>query len=151
MRVPSSSVQVVIGAALVAVLGLSGCGASDGQGSTNTSTTRPSVTSVAIENAAARRFVDAVNSGSTDRIMATLADRAVVIDSGRRFADRQAIRAWVDAEIIDVRGRITVRREHPTTGGTELRVDFNSSGFNGTDLRYRFTTENDLIISLTLG
>jgi hypothetical protein len=32
-----------------------------------------------------------------------------------------------------------------------LIVDFRSSGFNGTDLRYGFTTRGNRIASLTLG
>jgi SnoaL-like domain len=149
---------VTLASAFIVALGLSGCGNTDqadtpGPSTTTaappTSTTAPG--GVAVTNAAARRFVDAVNSGSTDQIMATLTDDAVVIDSGRRFADAQSIRAWIDAEVTGVDGRITVRTEQPAADGTELRVDFQSSGFNGTNLRYRFTTRGDLITNLTLG
>jgi polyisoprenoid-binding protein YceI len=104
-----------------------------------------------VQNAAARGFVAAVNSGSTDRVMATLTVDAVVIDSGRRFADTQAIRDWVDAELTGVDGRITVEGERPNAGGTVLTVDFRSSGFNGADLRYAFETRGDRIMRLTLG
>jgi hypothetical protein len=133
-------------------LGLSGCGGPDPAGPDGSTTAaQPTGTGVAVANAAARRFVDAVNSGSTDQVMATLTGDAVVIDSGRRFADAGSIREWVDAEVTGVGGRITVRSEQPAADGTELRVDFQSSGFNGTNLRYRFTTRDDLITNLTLG
>jgi hypothetical protein len=104
-----------------------------------------------IINTAARRFVNAVNNGSTDQVMATLAGDAVVIDSGRRFADAGSIRDWIDTEVTGVDGRITVRSEQATSDGAELRVDFQSSGFNGTNLRYRFSTRGDRITNLTLG
>lgn len=83
--------------------------------------------------------------------MATLAGDAVVIDSGRRFADAGSIRDWIDTEVTGVDGRITVRSEQATSDGAELRVDFQSSGFNGTNLRYRFSTRGDRITNLTLG
>jgi hypothetical protein len=104
-----------------------------------------------VQNAAARGFVAAVNSGSTDRVMATLTDDAVVIDSGRRFADAQAIRDWVDAEVTGRDGHITVERERPNAGGTVLTVDFRSSAFDGADLRYAFETRGDQVKRLTLG
>jgi hypothetical protein len=55
--------------------------------------------------------------------MATLTDDAVVIDSGRRFAPAQAIRDWLDAEVIGPDGRITVDGERPNAGGAVLTVD----------------------------
>jgi len=48
-------------------------------------------------------------------------------------------------------GHITVRSERPSAEGTELIVDFRSSGFTASDLRYRFTTEGDRVSNLTLG
>jgi hypothetical protein len=158
VNVPRLVTRATLASAFAVALGLSGCGDMDEQdtpGSGTTAAALPTSTSaaggVAVTNAAARRFVDAVNSGSTDQVMATLSGDAVVIDSGRRFADAQSIRDWVDAEVTGVDGRITVRTEQPAADGTELRVDFQSSGFNGTDLRYRFTTRGDLITNLTLG
>lgn len=158
VNVPRLVTRATLASAFTVALGLSGCGDMDEQDNAGPSTTtaaQPTGTSVAggvaVTNPAARRFVDAVNSGSTDQVIATLTGDAVVIDSGRRFADAQSIRNWIDAEVTGVDGRITVRSEQPAADGTELRVDFSSSGFNGTDLRYRFTTRGDLITNLTFG
>jgi ketosteroid isomerase-like protein len=104
-----------------------------------------------MKNQAARRFVDAVNAGDTDQVLAALTDDAVVIDSGRRFADSTAIRNWLDTEVTGIDGRITVNSEQTTADGVVLIVDFRSSGFNGTDLRYAFITRGDRVASLTLG
>jgi hypothetical protein len=106
---------------------------------------------VEVNNQAARRFVDAVNAGDTDQVLATLTDDAVVIDSGRRFADRTAIRGWIDTEVTGVDGRITVNSEQATADGVVLIVEFRSSGFNGTGLCYGFVTRGDRVASLTLG
>ena len=83
--------------------------------------------------------------------MATLTDDAVVIDSGRRFADPRAIRDWIEAEVTGIDGHITVDREQPTADGIVLMVDFRSSGFNGADLSYAFETRGDRVTRVTLG
>jgi hypothetical protein len=59
--------------------------------------------------------------------METLTDDAVVIDTGRRFADSDTIREWVDSEVTGVDGR------------------------SGTDLRYTSTTRGDRVANLTPG
>jgi hypothetical protein len=74
-----------------------------------------------------------------------------VIDSGRWFADPAAIPSWIDTEVTGVDGRITVDSEETTADGVVLMVDFRSSGFSGTDLRYGFVTRGDRVASLTLG
>jgi SnoaL-like protein len=129
------SMRALILAATVAAVALAGCGGSDDDP----------------RNAAAARFVEAVNAGSTDRVMETLTEDAVVIDSGRRFADPDSIREWVDSEVTGVDGRIAVRDERATDEGVVLTVDFESSGFSGTDLRYTFTTRGERVADLTLG
>jgi hypothetical protein len=131
----SGRARLLIAATLVGVVGIGACGGSDEEETTPV----------------AKRFVEAVNSGSTDRVLATLSRDAVVVDSGRRFADRQAIRAWLDAEVTGVEGRITVQDDEPSANGTVLTVDFESSGFRGTDLRYAFVIGRDRISRLTLG
>jgi hypothetical protein len=135
--------------ACATVLGLSACGgaeepaASEGQ---------PTVSAPAgVKNQAARRYVDAVNAGDTDQVLATLTADAVVVDSGRRFADPTAIRDWIDTEVTGVDGRITVNSEQATADGVVLVVDFRSSGFNGSGLRYAFITRGDRVAGLTLG
>jgi hypothetical protein len=131
------------------VLGLSACSGTEEPAPAEGQPT-PSAPA-AVQNQAARRFVEAVNAGDTDQVLATLTDDAVVLDSGRRFADPTAIRDWIDTEITGIDGRITVNSEQPTTDGVVLIVDFRSSGFNGSDLRYGFITRGDRVASLTLG
>jgi hypothetical protein len=135
--------------ACVIALGLSACGGTEEPAAADR---QPTVSApVEVQNQAARRFVDAVNAGDTDQVLASLTDDAVVIDSGRRFADPTAIRSWIDTEVTGVDGRITVDSEQTTADGVVLIVDFRSSGFNGTDLRYGFVTRGDRVASLILG
>jgi hypothetical protein len=136
--------------ACATVLGLSACSGTEEPGPADRQPTS-SAPPAAVQNQAARRFVEAVNAGDTDQVLATLTEDAVVVDSGRRFADPTAIRDWIDAEVTGIDGRITVNSEQPTTDGVVLIVDFRSSGFNGSDLRYGFTTRGDRVASLTLG
>jgi SnoaL-like domain len=135
--------------ACVTALGLSACGGTEEPAAADR---QPTVSApVEVQNQAARRFIDAVNAGDTDQVLASLTDDAVVIDSGRRFADPTAIRSWIDTEVNGVDGRITVDSEQTTADGVVLIVDFRSSGFNGTDLRYGFVTRGDRVASLILG
>lgn len=135
--------------ACATALGLSACSGTEEPAPADR---QPTVSApVKVQNQAARRFVDAVNAGDTDQVLATLTDDAVVIDSGRRFADPTAIRNWIDTEVTGIDGRITVDSEQTTADGVVLIVDFRSSGFNGTDLRYGFVTRGDRVASLTLG
>jgi hypothetical protein len=141
----------LVAAVFVAALVSPSCGGSDDAERPTQSAAPERSAGAVVQNAAARDFIAAVNSGSTDRVMATLTDGAVVIDSGRRFADTQAIRDWVDAEVTGVDGHITVDDEQPNAGGTVLTVDFQSSAFNGADLRYVFEARGDRVTRLTLG
>jgi hypothetical protein len=133
-----------------AVLGLSACGGTEEPAAADRQPTASAPAAV-VQNQAARRFVEAVNAGDTDQVLATLPDDAVVIDSGRRFPDPAAIRSWIDTEVTGVDGWITVDSEETTADGVVLIVDFRSSGFSGTDLRYGFVTRGDRVASLTLG
>jgi SnoaL-like domain len=138
--------------ACATVLGLSACsGTEEPEPATAEGQSTVSAPAAAVKNQAARRFVEAVNAGDTDQVLATLTDDAVVIDSGRRFADRTAIRNWIDTEVTGIDGRITVNSEQTTADGVVLVVDFRSSGFNGTGLRYAFITRGDRVANLTLG
>jgi hypothetical protein len=80
-----------------AVLGLSACGGTEEPAAADHQPTASAPAAV-VQNQAARRFVEAVNAGDTDQVLATLTDDAVVIDGGRRFADPAAIPSWIDTE-----------------------------------------------------
>ena len=105
--------RLVVATVLVATLASPSCGGSDDDERPAQPAAPERSAGAPVQNAAARGFVTAVNSGGTDRVMATLTDDAVVIDSGRRFADPQAIRDWLDAEVTGPDGHITVDRERP--------------------------------------
>jgi ketosteroid isomerase-like protein len=139
-------VRAVTALGLVAALAVCACGG----GRDDESAQNAPTATAPVENAAARRFVEAVNSGSTDRVMATLTDDAVVVDSGRRFTDPGAITKWLEAEVTGADGRLTIRREEESADGTVLTVDFRSSAFSGTGLRYAFVTRGDRVAELTL-
>jgi SnoaL-like domain len=147
-RTPVRTALTILSCATV--LGLSACSGTQEPAAADR---QPTVSAPAAEvkSQAARRFVDAVNAGDTDQVLASLTDDAVVIDSGRRFADRAAIRDWIETEVTGIDGRITVTSEQPTADGVVLIVDFRSSGFNGTGLRYAFITRGGRVASLTLG
>jgi hypothetical protein len=133
------------------VLGLSACSGTEEPAPADRQPTPSAPPAAAVQNQAARRFVEAVNAGDPDQVLATLTEDAVVVDSGRRFAGPAAIRDWIDAELTGIDGRISVNSEQPTGDGVVLVVDFQSSGFNGSDLRYGFITRGDRVASLTLG
>jgi ketosteroid isomerase-like protein len=143
--------RLMVAAVLMAALASLSCGGSDDDERPARSAASERSAGVPVQNAAARDFVAAVNSGSTDRVIATLTDAAVVIDGGRRFADAQAIRDWLNAEVTGVDGHITVDDERANADGTVLTVDFRSSAFSGDDLRYAFQTRGDRVTRLTLG
>jgi hypothetical protein len=147
-RTPVRVALTVVTGAIV--LGLSACSGTEEPAAADRQPTA-SAPAAEVKSQAARRFVDAVNAGDTDQVLATLTDDAVVIDSGRRFADPAAIRDWIETEITGIDGRITVNSEQPTTDGVVLIVDFRSSGFNGSGLRYGFITRGDRVAGLTLG
>jgi len=150
-RTPIRAALTLTVVACATVLGLSACSGTEESEPAAVEGQSTVSAPAGVKNQAARRFVDAVNAGDTDQVLATLTDDAVVIDSGRRFADRTAIRNWIDTEVTGIDGRITVNSEQTTADGVVLVVDFRSSGFNGTGLRYSFITRGDRVANLTLG
>jgi hypothetical protein len=158
-------VRPLITCAVVACLALAACGDSDSAGGDTQPTSEASAGQAVddaspggaasarptVENPAARRFVDAVNDGNSDQVMATLAANSVVVDGGRRFTDPEAIRQWLETEVTGVDGKLNVTNERETSDGAVLTVDFASAGFSGSDLRYTFVTRRDEVVSLTLG
>ncbi|OBI85528.1 nuclear transport factor 2 family protein [Mycobacterium asiaticum] len=72
----------------------------------------------------AQRYVDAVNSFDVEAIMRTLAPDAVVNDAQREYADPEAIRAWVAAEIVGARVTMAVIHADDRYGITVLRARY---------------------------
>jgi ketosteroid isomerase-like protein len=65
--------------------------------------------------------IAAVNAQDTDAIMATFADDAYVNDARREFAGRDAIRRWVDQEMVGDKVTIEVREVLGHYGDTIVR------------------------------
>jgi hypothetical protein len=64
--------RAALATAFTVAWGLAGC--AEDTSPPRTSTARSTATAVAVDNAAARRFVDAVNSGSTEHPFTTRGD-----------------------------------------------------------------------------
>ncbi len=69
-------------------------------------------------------YVDAVNAADTDRILATFAPDAFVNDARREIEGRDAIREFVEKEIVGDSIRMEVTEVLGHHGGTILRASF---------------------------
>ena len=99
-------------------------------------------------DAAAQSYVDAVNAGDLDALVASFAEDGVVVDVSRRISGRDAIRAWAAAEVIG--GRLEVLNVTPTEGGQDLLVRWRPGGSGGWEARYRLTYDGGLIAEANL-
>ncbi|SEH00908.1 Glyoxylase, beta-lactamase superfamily II [Nonomuraea solani] len=96
-----------------------------------------------------RTYVTAVNTRNLDALAGAFADNAELIDVGRRFKGRTAIRDWARAEVIG--GSLTVigvaenRPDHQ-----RLRVRFAPGGQGGFDAYYAFTIDGTFITKAEL-
>ena len=77
--------------------------------------------------------ITAVNAQDTDAIMATFADDAYVNDARREFAGRDAIRRWVDREMVGDKVTIEVREVLDHYGDTIVRGAYEGT-FDRTNL-----------------
>jgi hypothetical protein len=84
--------------------------------------------------------ITAVNAQDTDAIMATFADDAYVNDARREFAGRDAIRRWVDREMVGDKVTIEVREVLDHYGDTIVRGAYQGT-FDRTNL------PDDLVLS----
>jgi hypothetical protein len=84
--------------------------------------------------------ITAVNAQDTDAIMATFADDAYVNDARREFAGRDAIRRWVDREMVGDKVTIEVRAVLDHYGDTIVRGAYQGT-FDRTNL------PDDLVLS----
>jgi hypothetical protein len=65
--------------------------------------------------------IDAINAFDTDAVVATFTDDAYVNDNHREFRGRDAIRRWVDKEIVGDKVTIEVREVIEHYGDTIVR------------------------------
>jgi hypothetical protein len=99
--------------------------------------------------------IAAVNALDTDAIMATFADDAYVNDNRREFAGWDAIKRWVEKEIVGDRVTIEVRDVVDHYGDTIVRGAYDGD-FDRTDLpddlvlSNYFSVRDDKIVSLVV-
>ena len=67
------------------------------------------------------QYLAAVNAFDTDAIVATFADDAIVNDASREFRGTDAIRAWVEREIVGDKVTMDVREVVDNYGDTIVR------------------------------
>jgi hypothetical protein len=94
-----------------------------------------------------RCFRNAVNNAALAALLNCFASRGVVIDVGRRFAGKAAIRTWARNELIG--GRLTIIRRvaRPRNpNGLTLLVRFAPGGSGGFLAHYRFVTRNAKLV-----
>ncbi|MFF5212105.1 nuclear transport factor 2 family protein [Streptosporangium sp. NPDC000396] len=85
---------------------------------------------------AVKQYVDAVNSKDLDKVVSAFHADGVVSDVGREIKGADAIRAWVDNEVIG--GRLDVLENTPREGGNRVLVQFAPGGSGGFRAYYDF-------------
>lgn len=104
-------------------------------------------TGAAKAEAAARRYVDAVNDGDLDALVAAFAPDGVVVDVSREISGREAIRDWAGDEVIG--GTLEVLGSEPVAnGGVRMLVHWAPAGSDGWRAYYTFEAAPDGGISL---
>jgi hypothetical protein len=98
--------------------------------------------------AMARRYADGVNAGNLDGTVSAFAEDAVVIDTGRRIEGRDAIRGWVDNEVMG--GKLDLLECSADNGAARMLVNFAPGGSGGFKAYYIFHTKGDQITTLDL-
>ena len=99
--------------------------------------------------------VAGVNALDTDTIMATFADDAYVNDARREFTGTDAIRRWVEKEIVGDKVQIEVREVLDHHGDTIVRGSYTGE-FDKTNLPDEivlsnyFSVRDDMIVSLVI-
>lgn len=143
MRLCCAVASLPVAAALL----IGGCstgatGPAGGPGTANP-TTRPAPHPLVLP--AAQAYVDAVNAGNLDALVAAFGPEGEVIDVTRRIRGRDAIRAWARNEVIG--GTLRVDGVTALGPGTQrLRVHWAPSGSGGFAADYTFTTRDDQIL-----
>ncbi|WAZ19454.1 nuclear transport factor 2 family protein [Streptomyces cinnabarinus] len=136
------------GAALLAALFLASACASKDSGSDGPSTSTSATPRSAVPRSDVLKpvtaYVQAVNRKDRDALVASFAVDAEVIDVGRVFAGRDAIRGWADREVIG--GALTVDAVVESRPGYQkLLVTFAPGGSNGFAAHYAFTVSGAAI------
>jgi hypothetical protein len=100
-------------------------------------------------------YIRAVNAHDTDAIMATFAKDAYVNDNKREITGRDAIRRWVEKEVVGDKLTIEVREVLDHHGDTILRGAYDG-GYDKTNLpkelilKSYFSVRDNKIVSLSI-
>jgi hypothetical protein len=100
--------------------------------------------------------IAAINAFDSERVLATFADDALVNDSHREFWGRDAIRGWIEREIVGDKVTIEVREVIKHYGCTIIRGAYDGT-YDKTNLPVGdlilsnyFTVHDDKIVSLLI-
>ncbi len=77
------------------------------------------------------RFLQAVESGDSDRLLDMFTEKAVVTDWGKHFVGPDAIREWNDAEFLGDDVVLDVRQVVNSESRVTLRATVTGKTFNG--------------------
>lgn len=89
-------------------------------------------------------LVKTINAGDTIGFLDSFTPDGVVDDWGRKFCDREAIRAWSDKELIGAQGQMTVTDVATGDNSVEVTADWRSTHANGLS-RFDFRVVGDKI------
>lgn len=99
---------------------------------------------------AARRFIDAINSGDTDGLLSIFSDGDVrFVDAGQEFADIGAIRDFSDRELIGANGNFTMSRVERSPDAFSVFGQYRSDRYNGS-VRFDFVLDGEKLLEVNL-
>ncbi|MCP2354867.1 hypothetical protein HD597_001887 [Nonomuraea thailandensis] len=98
---------------------------------------------------AGQAYVDAVNAGDLDALVASFAPDAVIVDVSRSIEGHDAIRRWAGDEVIGGTLRVLSVAER-RADGQKLLVHWAPGGSGGWRAHYDFTIGDGLIVKADL-
>jgi ketosteroid isomerase-like protein len=98
-----------------------------------------------------QEFIDATNSGDTERFVATFADDAFLNDWGREFHGLDGVRSWNETDNIGMQSQFELISVLPGSshGDYTANIKVTSNRFNGTG-PFKFELRDGKIASLVL-
>lgn len=109
-------------------------------------TTRPVELPARVE-----KLIQVINAGDTEGFLAHFdASRGLVVDVGRQFLGRDAIRAWNANEFIGAGGQVTPLSAEVSGDRVTVPVQWTSTAYTGPS-KFVFTYKDDQLVELRLG
>ena len=95
-------------------------------------------------------YLDGVNTANLEATVACFEEAAIVDDVGRKFVGLNAIRGWLDNEVMD--GALEIESCEVSENQSRLNciVHFSPAGSAGFRARYIFETRGNQIVAMTL-